>query len=163
MHLYDVMLNKLFSVWLSFRLTSIWKACEAYSIDNSSLTHRVPWTFWCNIRKVMFKLNLMVDGWGIYWEIAIRWMPLNITYHKSTLVQVIASCTRASHCQIQCWHSFMWSYGVTRPQWGNFCNQYWLNKSADLNSDSKNTPNWILFRVYPTHSCWCPCSDTSAT
>ena len=40
------------------------------------------------------------------------------TDHKSTLVQVMAWCRRAtSHYLSQCWRSSMSPYGVTRPQW----------------------------------------------
>ena len=34
----------------------------------------------------------MTNGWGILCEIAIRWMSLNLTDDKSTLVQVMAWC-----------------------------------------------------------------------
>ena len=47
-----------------------------------------------------------------------RWMPLDFTDDKSTLVQVMAWCRQAtSHYLSQCWPRFMSPYGVTRPQW----------------------------------------------
>ena len=49
---------------------------------------------------------------------AVRWMSLNPTDDKSTLVQVMACCRQAtSHYLIQCWPRSMLPYGVTRPQW----------------------------------------------
>ena len=60
----------------------------------------------------------MINGWGISCEIAIRWMPLDLTDDESTLVQVMAWCCQAtSHYLSQCWLRSMSPYGVTRPQW----------------------------------------------
>ena len=36
---------------------------------------------------------LVIDGWGIYGEIALRWLSLDLT-DKSTMVQVMAWCPR---------------------------------------------------------------------
>ena len=69
-------------------------------------------------RKVIFKLISVTDGWGISCKIALRWMPLDLTDDKSTLVQVMAWCHQAtSHYLSQCWPRFTLPYGVTRPQW----------------------------------------------
>ena len=35
-------------------------------------------------------LILMNGGWGISYEIALKWMPLDLTDDKSPLVQVMA-------------------------------------------------------------------------
>ena len=60
----------------------------------------------------------MNGGWGISYEIALRWMPLDLTDEKSTLVQVMAWCRQAtSHYLSQCWPRSMSPNGVTRPQW----------------------------------------------
>ena len=76
--------------------------------------------FQFNFRYVLFKLILVNGGWGISDEIALRWMPLDLTDDKSTLVQVIAWCHQAtSHYLSQCWHRSMSPNGVTRPQWVN--------------------------------------------
>ena len=69
---------------------------------------------------VIFKLNSVIDGWGISCEIAIRWMSLDLTDDKSRLVQVMAWCRQAtSHYLNQCWPRSISPYGVTRPQWVN--------------------------------------------
>ena len=61
----------------------------------------------------------MNGGWGISYEIALRWMPLDLT-DKSTLVQVMAWCRQeTSHYLSQCWPRSMLPNGVTRPQWVN--------------------------------------------
>ena len=64
----------------------------------------------------------MNGGWGISYEIALRWMPLDLTDDKSTLVQVMAWCRQAtSHYLSQCWPRSMSPYGVTGPQWVKLC------------------------------------------
>ena len=66
----------------------------------------------------MFKLISVTDDWGISCKIALRWMPLDLTDDKSTLVKVMAWCRQAtSHYLSQCWPRPLSPYGVTRPQW----------------------------------------------
>ena len=79
-----------------------------------------PGRFQFNFRWVIFKLTLVNRGWGISNEIALRWMPLDLTDDKPILVQVMAWCHQAtSHYMNQCWPSSMSPYGITRPQWVN--------------------------------------------
>ena len=60
----------------------------------------------------------MNGGWDISYEISLRWMQLDVTDDKSTLVQVMAWCHQAtSHYLSQCWPRSMLPNGVTRPQW----------------------------------------------
>ena len=67
-----------------------------------------PGRFKQNFRKVIFKLILVNDGWGIFCKIAPRWMPLDLTDDKSTLVQIMAGCCQAtSHYLSECWPRFM--------------------------------------------------------
>ena len=81
-----------------------------------------PGRFQFNFRLVTFKLILVNGGWDISYEIALKWMPLDLTDDKSTLVQVMAWCHQAtSHYLSQCWHRSMSPNGVTRPQWVNGC------------------------------------------
>ena len=50
------------------------------------------------------KFILAIDGWDISHEISSRWMSLDLTDDKSTLVQVMAWCREAtSHYLSQCW------------------------------------------------------------
>ena len=73
------------------------------------------WTHWPledlnNFREVIFKL--ISDGWGISCKIALRWMPLDLTDDKSTLVRVMAWCRQAtSHYLSQCWPRSIASLG----------------------------------------------------
>ena len=57
----------------------------------------------------------MNGGWGISYEIALRWMPQDLTDDKSTLVQVMAWCRQATSSQ--CWPRTLSPYGIIRPQW----------------------------------------------
>ena len=64
------------------------------------------------------KLYLVIGGWGISNETALRWIPQDLTDEKSTLVQVTVWCSPAtSHYLSQCWPRSMSPNGVTRPQW----------------------------------------------
>ena len=77
-----------------------------------------PGRFEFHFRQVIFKLTLVNGGWGISYEIALRWMPPDLTDDKSTLVQVMAWCRQAtSHYLSQCWRRSLSPCGVTTPQW----------------------------------------------
>ena len=81
---------------------------------NSLAPGKIEWNFKC----VIFKRNLVIDGWGISSEITLIWMLLDFTDYQSTLVQVMAWCRQAtSHYLSQCWPRSLSPYGVTRPQW----------------------------------------------
>ena len=74
----------------------------------SYINSLAPGRFQFKIRKVIFKLTLVNCGWCISSEIALRWMPPDLTDNKSTLVQVMALCHQAtSHYLSQCWTRFM--------------------------------------------------------
>ena len=100
----------------------IWWNLPVLGSDNNSmrniLNSLTPGRFQFNIRKVIFKLTLVNGGWGIAYEIALRWMPQDLTDDKSIWVQVMAWCRQAtSHYLSQCWPISMSPNGVTRPQW----------------------------------------------
>ena len=79
---------------------------------NSLWPERFQWNF----RRVLSKPITVVDGWDSSCEIAYRRISLDLTDNKSILVQVMACCRQAtSHYLNQCWHSFLWPNGVTRP------------------------------------------------
>ena len=91
-----------------------------------------------NFRLVIFKLISVIGGWGNSCEIALRWMPLDLTDDKSILVQVMAWCRQAtSHYLSQCWPRFISPYGVTRPQWVN--NIVWSTRSSSKSLTSMMT------------------------
>ena len=74
------------------------------SLSGQWVNSLAPGRFQFNFRQVIFKLILVNGGWGISYEIALRWMPLDLTDDKSTLVQVMAWCRQTtSHYLSQCW------------------------------------------------------------
>ena len=90
---------------------------------NSLVLGRLQWHF----RWVIFMLILVIDDWCISCEIAVRWMSLDLTDDKSTLVQVMAWCRQAtSHYLNQCWPRSVSPYGVIKPQWvkSSHCNPF---------------------------------------
>ena len=75
----------------------------------------------------------MNGGWSISYEIALRWIPLDLTDDKSTLIQIMASCRQATrHYLSQCWPRSLSPYGVTRPQWVN--NGSWSKNTIGITS-----------------------------
>ena len=81
-------------------------SCWSYYLGTFSplLTHWPPGRFWWHFRWVIFKLILVIDGCVISCEIVVRWMLLDLTYDKSTLVQVMAWCCQAASRYLsQCW------------------------------------------------------------
>ena len=67
-----------------------------------------PGRFECDFRKLISWLNFVTDGLGMSCEIALRWMSLDITDDKLTLVQVMAWCCQtASHLMLP------WSMSVS--------------------------------------------------
>ena len=57
-----------------------WLTCVVK--DKSS----APWKFEWNFTQAMFKQILVIDGWGNYCELALRWMSLVLADDKLTLV-----------------------------------------------------------------------------
>ena len=87
--------------------------------------NRPPWVnslaperFQRNFRKVNFQLILVIDGWSVSCKVVLKWMPVDLTDGKSTLVQDMAWCRQAtSHNLSQYWPRSLTPYGVMRPQW----------------------------------------------
>ena len=83
----------------------------------SFINSLAPGRFQRNFRKVIFKLISVIGGWSISCKIVLKWMPMDLTDGKSTLVQVMAWCRQAtSHYQSQCWQRSLSPSGITRPQ-----------------------------------------------
>ena len=92
--------------------------CPICNSSSKCFNSLAPGRFQFNFRYIIFKPTLVNGGWGISYEIALGWMPLDLTDDKSTLVQVMAWCRQAtSHYLSQCWPRSILPNGVTRPQW----------------------------------------------
>ena len=116
---------------------------------------------------VIFKWILVIDGWGISFEIALIWMSLDFTNDQSTLVQVMAWCRQAtSHYLSQCWPRSLSPYGVTRSEWVNVSDVEtrifgktrplnWLAVDAWLFVSPGHLQSWYwLFRKH-VNELWC--------
>ena len=70
------------------------------------------------LKMGIFNLVLLIGIFRSSHDNALRLMPQDLTYGKSTLVQVMAWCRQAtSHYLSQCWLSSLSPYGIARPQW----------------------------------------------
>ena len=100
--------------------------------------------------NVIFKLILMIDGWGIFREIAIRWMSMDLTDDKSTMAEVMAWCCQTKkHYLSQRWPVSISPYGVTMPQWVNMKIILWVNLRASEMSvfEFSNHVIYFIFRL----------------
>ena len=96
--------------------------CKISQMFNSLAPGKFEW----HLRYLIFQIISVIDGWGISCELALRWMSLNLTDDKSTLVQVMAWCRQATSHYLSQWRPrSLSSYGFTRPQWSF----YWLDPS----------------------------------
>ena len=92
---------------------------------------------------------LRVKYMSISCEIALRWLPQNLTDDLSTLVQVMAWCHRATiHYLNQCWPSSTTVYGIIWPQWVDgpgLCELDTEGLSFLYNENSHIDKIWYLF------------------
>ena len=83
-----------------------------------SINSLAPGRSECDSKNVIFNLVLLIGIFRCSHHNALRWMPRDLTDHKSTLVQVMDWCRQAtSHYLSQCWLSSLTLYGIARPQW----------------------------------------------
>ena len=83
----------------------------------------------------------MVGGWSISCKIVLKWMPMDLTDGKSTLVQVMVWCRQAtSHYLNHCWPRSLSPYDVIRPQWVKALRAL-IHKAQDLSWSVKNEDN----------------------
>ena len=67
---------------------------------------------------MIFKVILVIDGYGVQCQVALIWTSMDLTNDKLTLVQVMAWCREAtSHYLSQCWSRSLLPYGVIWPKW----------------------------------------------
>ena len=94
--------------WLFFRTFELffldWKSLYRYILIQISPTFvlkgsfnsLVPVKFEWNLRWGIFKLILVICGWGSSCEIALGWLSLNLTDDRLILVSVMAWCWQAN-------------------------------------------------------------------
>ena len=80
----------------------------------------VPGRCGSNFSIIIFKLIIQKITLVTCCEIALRWMPQNLTIEKSILIQVMALCHQTTSLYLsQFWPRSVSPYGITRPQWVN--------------------------------------------
>ena len=88
--------TNLFRTWWYFsKTTNIPSPVSCITIEHDIISF-ARGRFESNLRSVIFKLILGIDGWGIPCEIALGLMSSDLTEGKSTLVQVMALCRQAT-------------------------------------------------------------------
>ena len=92
-------------------------------------SHTFFWLFWWThwpLREVtiiwskIFKLVIQKSSVGTYREIAVKWMPQNLSNEESTSLRAWWHQATSHHLS-WCWPRSMSVYGVTRPQCVNEC------------------------------------------
>ena len=90
---------------------------------NAMVAGKLELTHWTlgNLNEMLgtiLQIISVIDGWGISCELALRWMSLDLTDDKSTLVQVMAWYRQATSRYLsKCWVRFLSPYGVNRSHW----------------------------------------------
>ena len=107
-------------------ITKTREICRALC-HSSWKTSAYPWSQVNSLVLGDFNLILVVNfqakfnEWWLrymYLRDALRWIPLDLTDDKSTLVQVMAWCRQAtSHYLSQCLPRSLSPNGISRPQW----------------------------------------------
>ena len=110
-------------IWTSSNIMLLLRPSPHQNVQQTMLTHWSQGHLNKISDEVIFNPILMIEGWGISSEIALRWLSLDPADGKSTLVQVMAWCHQASsHYLSQCWPRFLLPYHTTRQQWVKPCN-----------------------------------------
>ena len=124
----------------------------------SAVNSLVPGKFEWHFMYLIFQIISVIDDWGISCELALRWMSLDFTDDKTTLVQVMAWCHQAtSHYLSQWWPRSLSPYGVsvTRPQW---VNSLWPCDTISLyhrfESALAQVPSHYQFWLIINEACW---------
>ena len=109
-----------------------------------------PEGFDYSLKLANFKLISMINILSIFCEIAISWMPQDLTDYLLTLVQVMAWCRQAtSHYMSQCWPRSLSPYDITRPQWLWW---YMYFAAEDIILHSKGVFRYLLSHMLLTHN-----------
>ena len=97
-----------------------------------------------NFKSTIFKLIIQNSSFGTHCEIALKWMPQNLTSNMATLVQVMVWCHQAtSHYLSQFWPKSLSPYDLTRPQWVK--EGKWLGQIKNFEDDKLKTLNMPIF------------------
>ena len=97
-----VCLNRLWNKHLSCQWFWMpWHSCGPCGTIGC-LIHGIPWLV-LDAKYMVVNLVLVIDGWSISCEITLRWLSLDLTDDKSSLVQIMTWCCQATrHYPNQC-------------------------------------------------------------
>ena len=121
--------------------------CPVWDGDINSLA---PERCGSNFQKLIFKLFIIQIthncSLGTHIDIALWWVPQNLTKEKSTLVRVMAWCHQApNHYLNQCLPRSVSPCDITRPQW---VTHWGLNKMANiLQTTFTNTFSFVEWKL----------------
>ena len=101
---------------------------------------RCGWSIELVILKVISKIGI----WSISWEIALRWMPKDLTGDFTTLTQVL-TWSRQKMSPKQRLPNFI-PYGVTRPQWAIWTSECKLLCGVEFGMGNK-TWVWLVCAI----------------
>ena len=62
-----------------------------HTLQQHGINSMAPGKFEWNFKYLILQIILVIYGWGISCQLALRWMSINLT-DKSTLVKVMAWC-----------------------------------------------------------------------
>ena len=122
----ELILNQI--IWISL-CVELWLSVEGVDLMYMKITWQMsllcinswaPGRPGCHFQTTIFNLVLLICFFTLSNDNALRWIPWDLTYDKSSLVQVMAWCRQAtSHYLSQCWPNSRSPYGFTRPEWVN--------------------------------------------
>ena len=88
---------------------------KMYTLTDLQWTHWSLGDFKEILGEYIFQLIIVIGGWRVSYKIVLKWMPMDLTDGKSTLVQVMAWCRQATrNYRSQCWPRSLLPYGVIR-------------------------------------------------
>ena len=112
-----------------------------------SVNALAPGRSYCYFKNVIFNLALLIGIFKSSYDNVLRWLLQDLTDDKSTLVQIMAWCHKATrHYLNQCWPRSPMLYGVTRPQWVNILGTEWNGCHS-----TGNYSNWM--RILSKENC----------
>ena len=83
--------------WTPIRQLLLTARCDVHEKCQEGIQHIGPGEIGMKFQiYVIFKVILMIDVSGIYYQITLRWMSVNLSNDKSTLAQVMAWCRQAT-------------------------------------------------------------------
>ena len=132
--------------------------CTRGSWISWQLTHwPLGGSFEWSLLSIIFKLILLIYGWGMSCETILWGLSLDIIDDKSTLAQVMDWCRQATNPYLGLFWPRSMVFGVIRPQWIKLlsarCNRWCLYAMVSLMKRTKNME--FFYRYIAAHKVPC--------